>query len=128
MQDDLSRLVGLEGSEVTRVLEDGDRLDLEVELVALGGCCPRCGRASLDVKDRPVVRVRDLPLAGRVTHLVWRKRRYGCAGCGRTFSESHLELPPRQRVTRRFRRRLFERVRGGGAHAEVARDERTTRY
>jgi transposase len=74
------------------------------------------------------VRVRDLPLAGRVTHLVWRKRRYGCAGCGRTFTESHPELPPRQRVTRRFRRRLFERVRGGGAHAEVARDERTTRY
>jgi transposase len=74
------------------------------------------------------VRVRDLPLAGRVTHLVWRKRRYGCAGCGRTFTESHPELPPRRRVTRRFRRHLFERVRGGGAHAEVARDERTTRY
>jgi transposase len=128
MQDDLSRLVGLEGFEVRRVLEDGDRLDLEVELVARAGCCPRCGRASLDVKDRPRVRVRDLPLAGRVTHLVWRKRRYSCAGCGRTFTESHPELPPRQRVTRRFRRHLFERVRGGGAHAEVARDERTTRY
>jgi hypothetical protein len=38
--------------------------------------------------------VRDLPLAGRVTHLVWRKRRYGCAGCGRTFTECHPELPP----------------------------------
>jgi transposase len=74
------------------------------------------------------VRVRDLPLAGRVTHLVWRKRRYRCAECGRTFTESHLELPPRQRVTRRFRRRLSERVRGGAAHAEVARCERTTRY
>jgi transposase len=128
MQDDLSRLVGLEGLEVTRVLEEGDRLDLEVELVARAVRCPRCGRASLDVKDHPRVRVRDLPLAGRVTHLVWRKRRYGCAGCGRTFTESQPELPPRQRVTRRFRRHLFERARGGGAHAEVARDERTTRY
>jgi hypothetical protein len=46
------------------VIEEGDRLDLGVELVARGGCCPRCGRVSLDVKDRPVVRVRDLPLAG----------------------------------------------------------------
>ena len=128
MRDDLSRLVGLEGFEVKRVLEDGDRLDLEVELVARAGRCPRCGRASLDVKERPRVRARDLPLAGRVTHPVWRKRRYGRAGCGRTFTESHPELPPRQRVTRRFRRHLFERVRGGGAHAEVARDERTTRY
>ena len=72
MQDHVSRLVGLEGFEVKRVIEEGDRLDLEVELAAQAGCCPRCGRASLDVKERPRVRVRDLPLAGRVTHLVWR--------------------------------------------------------
>ena len=67
MQDDVSRLVGLEGFEVTRVIEVGGRLDLEVELVARAGCCPRCGRASVEVKDRPRVRVRDLPIAGRVT-------------------------------------------------------------
>jgi transposase len=128
MRDHVSRLVGLEGFEVKRVIEVGDRLDLEVELVARAGCCPHCGRGSVDVKDRPVVRVRDLPIAGRVTHLVWRKRRYRCGGCGRTFTDSHDELPARQRVTRRFRRRLFERVRGGAAHAEVARCERTSRY
>jgi hypothetical protein len=34
----------------------------EVELVAHAGFCPRCGRASVDVKERPVVKVRDLPL------------------------------------------------------------------
>jgi transposase len=128
MQDDLTRLVGLEGFKVTRVVEVGGRLDLEVELAARAGCCPRCGRASLEVKDRPRVRVRDLPIAGRVTYLEWRKRRYRCRGCGRTFTESHPELPARQRVTRRFRRRLFERARGGAAHAEVAREEETTRY
>jgi transposase len=128
MQDHVSRLVGIEGFEVRRVVEVGERLDLEVELVARASCCPYCGRGSVDVKERPVVRVRDLPIAGRVTHLVWRKRRYRCRGCGRTFTESHPELPARQRVTRRFRRRLLERVRSGAAHAEVARCERTSRY
>jgi hypothetical protein len=72
--------------------------------------------------------VRDLPIAGRVTYLVWRKRRYRCAGCGHTFTEYPPELPARQRVTRRFRRRLFARVRGGATHAKVRRWERTTRY
>jgi transposase len=72
--------------------------------------------------------VRDLPLAGRCTDLLWRKRRYGCRVCARTFTERHPELPPRQRVTRRFRRRLLERARAGAAHAEIARDEQTTRY
>jgi transposase len=59
---------------------------------------------------------------------VWRKRRDRCRGCGRTFTETDQELLARQRVTRRFRRGPFERVRGGAAHAEVARCERTTRY
>jgi hypothetical protein len=74
------------------------------------------------VKERPVVRMRDLPLAGRRTFLRWRKRRYACNGCGRTFTESHPELPPRQRVTCRFRGHLFERMCGDGARADVGRD------
>ena len=75
-----------------------------------------------------MVRVRDLPVAGRMTILSWRKRRYRCEGCSRTFTETHPQLPSRQRVTARFRGRLFDRCRGGAAHAEVARDEHTTRY
>lgn len=34
----------------------------------------------------------------------------------------------RRRVSARFRGRLFDRCRDGAAHAEVARDEHTTRY
>jgi transposase len=128
MSDDVSRLVGIEGVAVTGVVEVEGRVELEVELVARAGCCRWCGRASLTVKERPVVRVRDLPVAGRATVLRWRKRRYRCEACGRTFTETHPALPARQRVSARFRGRLFERCQGGAAHAEVAREERTTRY
>jgi transposase len=128
MHDQLTRLLGLEGFAVTAVDEIGDHIELEVELVSPAGCCPRCGRASVEVKERPLVAVRDLPVAGRRTVLRWRKRRFRCRRCGRTFTEAHGELPPRQRVTRRFRARLFERTRAGAAHAEVARDEATSRY
>jgi transposase len=74
------------------------------------------------------VRVRDLPIAGRLTRLVWRKRRYRCTDCGRTLTERHEQLPARRRVAVRFRARLAERVVDGAAHAEVAREERTSRY
>jgi transposase len=110
------------------VLDHGWWLELEVELAVRAGCCRFCGRGSVTVKDRDVVRVRDLPIAGRLTYLSWRKRRYRCDGCERTFTETHPQLPSRQRVSARFRARLFERCRGGGAHAEVAREEQTTRY
>ena len=41
-----------------------DQLEFEVELVAAAGVCPTYGRGSVDVKERPLVRVLDLPLAG----------------------------------------------------------------
>jgi transposase len=128
MQDDVSRLLGIEGMVVTGVADHGWWLELGVELETPAGCCRWCGRGSLGVKERDVVRIRDLPVAGRVTYLLWRKRRYRCEACERTFTETHPQLPSRQRVSARFRGRLFDRCRDGAAHAEVARDETTTRY
>lgn len=98
-------------------------------MLARAGCRRWCDRGSLVVKERDVVRIRDLPVAGRMTILSWRKRRYRCEACRRTSSETHPQLPSRQRVSARFRARLFDRCcRDGAAHAEVARDEHTTRY
>jgi transposase len=128
MQGDVSRLVGIDGLVVTGVVELREQLELEVELAVGVGCCRWCGHGSVHVKDRPVVRVRDLPVAGRVTWLLWRKRRFYCEACGRTFTDTHPALPFRQRVSARFRQHLFERCRGGAAHLEIARDERTTCY
>src|SRR3954449_3207881 len=128
MQDHATRLVGLDGLVVTAVQGTGEQLDLQIELLARADGCPPCGAREVQVKERPLVRVRDLSIAGRVTRLVWRKRRYRCTDCARTFTETHEQLPARQRVTGRFRARLGERVVDGAAHSEVARDERTSRY
>src|SRR6185436_20370321 len=62
-----------------------------------------------------------------MTRLAWRKPRYQCAGCARALTESDDQVPARQHVTRRFRARLAERVVGDAVHAEVAREERTSR-
>jgi transposase len=50
------------------------------------------------------------------------------SGSASSASTSSLLAAQRQRVTERFRARLAERVAAGAAHAEVAREERTTRY
>jgi transposase len=129
MQDEASRLLGLTGLRVTRVVVSGsDALDLEVESIERRGDCPHCGCTELVIKERPVVGVRDLPMAGRVARLLWRKRRFGCRSCGRSHTERHPALPARQRVSARFRERLVARAAAGGAHAEIAREEDTSRY
>jgi transposase len=128
MRDHATGLVGLDGLVVTEVQRTDGQLDLQVELTERATSCPRCGGVDLHIKERPRVRVRDLPIAGRLTQLVWRKRRYRCGDCGRTFTEAHEQLPTRQRVTARFRAHLGARVADGAAHAEVAREELTSRY
>ena len=95
MPDDVSRLVGIDGLVVTGLVERTEQLELEVELMLEAGCCRWCGRGSLKVKDRPVVRVRDLPVAGRVTWLLWRKRRFYCEACGRRFTARDRRLRSR---------------------------------
>ena len=129
MPDEASRLLGLAGLKVLGVVEGGgEALDLEVESLAKARRCPRCGCGDLVIKERPVVRVRDLPLAGLVARLRWRKRRFSCRRCGRTHTEQHPALAARQRMSDRFRARLALRASGGGAHAEIAREECTSRY
>jgi transposase len=103
---------------VRGVHEEDDQLDLEVELVARAERCPHCGSRELEVKERPIVRVRDLPITGRRTHLRWRKRRYLCGGCGKSHTESSPEVPPRQRhrevpATPLLANPLGRRARGG---------------
>jgi len=67
-------------------------LEVEVESEAKGGLCPECGAAALVPEERPMVLVRDLPIHCRPTWLRWRKRRYECPACGRSFTEAHV--PP----------------------------------
>jgi transposase len=93
MQDHANRLVGLDGLVVTEVQRTGEQLDLQVGLNARAASCTHCEGTELRVQERPLVRVLDLPNAGRLTRLAWRKRRYRCANCARTFTETHDQLP-----------------------------------
>ena len=80
-----------------------------IETVERQGICPDCGRPSRRVKQRPVVRIRDLPVGGQQVLLCWRKRRLVCAelGCARrSFTQTAAEVPARSRLTLRLRRRL----------------------
>ena len=130
MQDHGRRVFGIEGMVGLGVVDVGDALELEVETVARAACCRWYGRAWLPVTERPVVRVRDLPLAGRATVLRWRKRRYGCDAWRADVHRDALALQARQRVSGRFSgqvvrarpgRRGACRGRARGAHAPSGR-------
>lgn len=110
MSDATSVLFGLEDEfsvlDVQRV--DVTRVQVIIEQTVREGPCPACGVFTGTVKDRPVMRLRDLPPSGQTVELWWRKRRLVCGEplCPRkTFTQVSTAVRPRARVTERLRER-----------------------
>jgi transposase len=80
LSDPVGVLFGLEADfRVLSVLRTGrEAVRVIIEQVAREGPCPSCGVLSSAVKDRPLVRVKDLPASGQTVELWWRKRRLLC--------------------------------------------------
>jgi transposase len=111
MSDATSVLFGLEGEfavlEVQRI--DASRAKVLIEQLAREAPCPECGVLTAAVKDRPVMRLKDLPASGQAVELWWRKRRLICVEllCPRkSFTQTSAEVRPRGRVTERLRDRV----------------------
>ena len=126
MSDATSVLFGLEDEfrvlEVERV--DVSSVKVIIEQTAREGPCPACGVLSAAVKDRPVMRLKDLPASGQTVELWWRKRRLVCAEAlcpRRSFTQASAAVRPRARVTERLRRAGGDGDRAGNrAVSEVA--------
>ena len=95
-----------------------------IEQAAREGPCPECGVVSGTVKDRPWMRLKDLPVSGQTVELWWRKRRLICGEglCPRkTFTQVSAAVRPRARVTERLRQRVAMAIASGNrAVSEVA--------
>ena len=126
MSDATSVLFGLEHEfsvlEVLRV--DAVTVKVIIEQAARAGPCPECGVFSGAVKDRPAMRLTDLPISGQSVELWWRKRRLICREglCPRrTFTQVSTAVRPRARVTDRLRERVAHAIASGNrAVSEVA--------
>lgn len=126
MSEATSVLFGLEDEfSVVQVDRVGDRqVRVVVETVSREGPCPGCGVVTSRVKDRPLVRIKDLPASGQRVELWWRKRRLACheALCVvGSFSQVSAAIAPRARVTRRLRETVATAIASGNrAVSEVA--------
>jgi transposase len=97
--------------EVQRV--DTTTVKVIIEQTVREGPCPECGVFSGVVKERPWMRLRDLPISGQTVELWWRKRRLVCGEvlCPRkTFTQVSIAVRPRARVTERLRQRVAHAI------------------
>jgi transposase len=128
LSDRAAVLFGLEAEfGIVSVTRTGlSAVEVIVERTAREGPCPACGVLSARVKDRPLLRVKDLPASGQQVELWWRKRRLLCveALCPRrSFTQTASAIRPRGRVTERLRDQVANAIAGSNrAVADVARE------
>jgi hypothetical protein len=116
-------LLGLDGLIVgAHELIDGEWW-LLVETTADVVGCPSCGARAIG-HGRRLVHMRDVPISGRPTRLLFRERLWCCADpeCEmRTWSETHPAIASRAALTQRGKEMICLRVgRGGHGVAAVA--------
>lgn len=120
---DAHALLGMDDFIVLAATEEDGECFVLVETRDRVVGCPSCGVIATG-HGRSVVQVRDLPMAGRATRLVWRKRRYVCldADCEKkTFTEESelVEHGLTLRASKEICRRVGE---DGHSVAQVARE------
>src|ERR671921_2713027 len=125
MDDTTSVLFGLDDHRVLDVERVAGRVvRVVIESTEREGACPACGVLSTRVKERPLVRLRDLPASGQRVQLWCRRRRLACRepACPRlSFTQVSAQVPARARLTARLRQRLAAAVAGSNrAVADVA--------
>jgi transposase len=89
---------------LTVLVDTTNRLEVEVTSTRSWSRCPHCGFKTRAVHDRRRRKIRDLPVSGRRTTLMWIRRRFSC-GNG---DERRLEIHPEFEggLTRRLARGL----------------------
>jgi transposase len=116
-------IVDLPGFVVLAAGEYGGELELLVETEPVVVYCGRCGGPA-QAHDRREHLLRDVPVGGRATVLVWWKRVWRCPEptCpARTWTERSPLGSPRQSLTQRAKVWVTRRVGAGQTVAGVAR-------
>ena len=110
--DDVTALFGMPGFQVLSSEKTDGQWHLAVQTPRELTGCRECG-AVATVKDRRVVTVRDLPVAGVPVLIRWRKRVFHCRHVlcpNESWTEQHDAIAPRAVLTERARQWAFEQV------------------
>ena len=84
--------------------------------------CPCCKAKTTKIKDYRTQIIKDIPIRFKTTYLSYRKRRYQCKNCGKTFYEKVSFLAKRGRKITRVTEFIIERLTGKQSMKDIAKD------
>jgi len=101
--------------------ENESEIELHISQVQKPHKCPKCGNITSKVHDYHTQKVKDVPIMGKKTYLIIRKRRYVCKACGKKFFEHISFLGKSQRMTNRLAAYIISQLGSLTSMKEIAK-------
>ena len=120
--DFIKNLLDLKGVIVKKVRYKKNFVKIHIELPVREQTCPHCKSKSAKIKDYRTQNIKDVPIRFKTTLLSYRKRRYQCKKCGKTFYENVNFLPKRARKTTRVTEFIVDRLKTNQSMKDIAKD------
>ena len=120
-EDYTTVILDLEGIEVKKAEQDGEELQIYIEMERKSQICPCCGEETQRIHDYRTQRVKDIPL-GKKTVLYLRKRRYHCRNCRKHFYEANPFLGRYSRMTKRLIAYILTQFKDLKPASEIAKE------
>lgn len=123
MQNNFIRnLLDLKGVIVKKVRYKKNFVKIHIEMPIKEQTCPHCKSKTTKIKDYRYQLIKDIPIRFKTTYLYYRKRRYQCKHCGKTFYEYNSFLPKRSRKTTRVTEFIVDRLRTKQSMKDISKD------
>ena len=123
MQNNFIRnLLDLKGIMVKKVRYKKNFVKIHIEMPVREQICPCCKAKTTKIKDYRTQVIKDIPIRFKTTYLSYRKRRYQCKNCGKTFYEQVSFLAKRGRKTTRVTEFIIERLTTKQSMKDIAKD------
>ena len=120
--DFIKNLLDLKGVIVKKVRYKKNFVKIHIELPVREQTCPYCKAKTTKIKDYRTQVIKDVPIRFKTTLLSYRKRRYQCKECGKTFYEKAHFLPKRARKTTRVTEFIVDRLKTKQSMKDIAQD------
>lgn len=123
MRNDFIRnLLDLKGIIIKKVRYKKNFVKIHIELPVREQTCPHCKSKTTKIKDYRIQVIKDIPIRFKTTLLSYRKRRYQCKECGKTFYEKSYFLAKRARKTTRVTEFIVDRLKTKQSMKDIAKD------
>ncbi|WP_157678150.1 transposase family protein [Caldicellulosiruptor bescii] len=98
----ITQLLKSEDVIIEDIVENPTEVEPYIRLRQKVHICPNCKAQTSKVYDYRIQKVKEIPMLGKKTYIVLKKRRYVCKVCKKRFYEQVDFLPKHQRMTNRL--------------------------